>query len=124
MAVSHLQVTRRAPFPYDYERVDGILHFAVDPSHPANTRITDLDRAPRDAGGKVRIEADFLLLRPADPGRDTRRLLAFVVNRGQRVGVPFNRPAPRAPTLPPTDDIELGDGFLMRRGWTVAMCGW
>jgi len=24
----------------------------------------------------------------------------------------------------PTDDIDVGDGFLMKRGWTVAMCGW
>src|SRR6266571_1714731 len=48
----------------------------------------------------------------------------LVVNRGQRVGVPFNRYAPRLPTLPPTDEIDPGDGFLMQRGWTVAFCGW
>ena len=45
-------------------------------------------------------------------------------NRGLRVGVPFNRYAPRLPTLPPTDEIDVGDGFIMRHGWTVAMCGW
>jgi hypothetical protein len=124
VAVSHLQITRRTPFPFDYERVDGILHFAVDPGHPANARITDLDRAPRDAQGQVRFAADFLLLQPADPARANRRLLAHVVIRGQRAGVPFNRVAPRLPTLPPTDEIDAGDGFLMQRGWTVAMCGW
>ena len=124
MSVSHLEVTRRSSFAFDYERVDGRLHFAVDPSHPANARITDLDRAPRDAAGQVRFWADFVLLQPADPARANRRLLYYVVNRGLRTGVPFNRSAPRLPTLPPTDEIDVGDGFLMRRGWTVAMCGW
>ncbi len=124
MAVTHLEIIRRSPFAYEYERLDGKLHFAVDPTHPANTRITDLDKAPRDAEGKVRFWADFVLLQPADPARGTRRLLSYVVNRGLRVGVPFNRAAPRLPTLPPTDNIDPGDGFLMRRGWTVAFCGW
>jgi hypothetical protein len=48
----------------------------------------------------------------------------YVVNRGLRVGVPFNRYPPRPPTLPPTDEIDAGDGFLMKKGWSVAMCGW
>src|SRR6202158_3580909 len=124
MSVSHLEVTRRSSYPFDYERVDGRLHFAVDPSHPANTRITDLDLAPRAAQGPVRFWADFCLLQPADPQRANRRLLYYVVNRGLRVGVPFNRYASRLPTLPPTDDIDVGDGFLMKRGWTLLMCGW
>jgi Alpha/beta hydrolase domain len=124
MAVAHLEVTNRRPFAFDYERIDGKVHFAVDPSHPANTRIVDLDKAARDAEGRVRFWADFVLLQPADSARSNRRLLYYVVNRGQRVGVPFNRHATRAATLPPTDDIDAGDGFLMRKGWTVAMCGW
>ena len=124
MAVSHLEVTRRTPFAADYERVDGKLHFAVDPGQPANTRIADLDKAPRDAAGKVRFWADFVLLQPAARERSNGRLLHFVVNRGQRVGLEFNRYTPRLATLPPTDEIDVGDGFLMQRGWTVSMCGW
>ena len=91
MAVAHLEVTRRSPFPFDYERIDGKLHFAVDPNHAANGRIVDLDKAPRDEAGRVRFWADFVLLQPADQGQANRRLLYFVVNRGLRVGVPFNR---------------------------------
>jgi hypothetical protein len=124
MSVSHLEVTRRSPLAFDYERIDGRLHFAVDPTHPANARIVDLDRAPRDARAQVRFWGDFVLLQPVDPERANRRLLYYVVNRGLRTGVPFNRFAPRLPTLPPGDEIDLGDGFLMKRGWTVAMCGW
>src|SRR3984893_12899941 len=124
MSVARFEVIRRTPFAADYERVDGKLHFAVDPGHPANARIADLDKAPRDASGKVRFWADFVLLQPAQRERSNGRLLAYIVNRGLRVGVPFNRYASRLPTLPPTDGIDAGDGFLMKRGWTVAMCGW
>ncbi len=103
MAVAHLEVTNRRPFPFDYERIDGKLHFAVDPTHPTNSRVVDLDKAPRDGDGRVRFWADFVLLQPADASRSNRRLLYYVVNRGQRVGVPFNRYPPRPATLPPTD---------------------
>jgi Alpha/beta hydrolase domain len=124
MSVSRFEITRRSPFASDYERVDGILHFASDPANAANARIVDLDRALRDADGRVRFSADFVLLQPADPERANRRLLYYVVNRGLRTGVPFNRFAARLSTLPPTDDIDVGDGFMMERGWTIAMCGW
>ncbi|HET6318330.1 MAG TPA: alpha/beta hydrolase domain-containing protein, partial [Chloroflexota bacterium] len=124
MSVSHLEVTRRTPFAHDYERVDGIMHFAVEPSHPANQRIVDLDRAARDTDGRVHFSSDFVLLQPRDAQRANRRLLFYVVNRGQRFGVPFNRVPARDVRLPPTDEIDPGDGFLMRHGWTVAMCGW
>src|ERR1051326_5934645 len=124
MAVAHFEVTDRRPFAFDYERIDGKLHFSVDPGHAANARIVDLNKAPRDASGQVRFWADFLLLQPADGGRSNRRLLYYVVNRGQYPGVPFNRFPPRLPTLPPSEDIDPGDGFMMRHGWTIAMCGW
>jgi hypothetical protein len=124
MSVSHLEVTRRTPYADDYERIDGVVHFAVDPTASANQAIVDLDKAPREADGNVRFASDFVLLRPKNAQRSNRRLLYYVVNRGQRVGVPFNRFAPRLPTLPPTDEIDNGDGFLMRHGWTVAMAGW
>ena len=31
MTVAHLEVTQRRPFAFDYERIDGKLHFAVEP---------------------------------------------------------------------------------------------
>ena len=121
MSVSHLDITRRAEYPFDYERIDGLLHFAVDPSNPANQRIVDLDKAPRNAQGQVEFTSDFVLLQPRQAEQANRRLLFYVVNRGQRVGVPFSRVPARDATLPPTDEIDPGDGFLMRHGWTVVM---
>src|SRR5687767_11038900 len=69
MAVIHLDIQSRAPYadgcPFGdagaYERIDGVLHFAVEPEHEANRAIVDLDRALRDADGRVRFQADFCL---------------------------------------------------------------
>ncbi len=130
MAVSRLQIHARAPYEGGvsfgevgaYERLDGTIHFAVDPAHAANRLIVDLDRAERDTDGRVHYTAGFCLLQPSDPARGNRRLLFDVVNRGRKtvMGI-FNR-APRLAVA--TEQIDPGDGFLMRRGWTVAWCGW
>lgn len=106
-----------------YERLDGVARFAVDPLAPENASITDLRLAPPDASGRVRFEADFVVLRPADPARSSRRLLFQVVNRGRLPALPFSAlDAP--PPLEITERIEPGDGFLLRRGWSLAWCGW
>jgi hypothetical protein len=34
-----------------YQRLEGMDHFAVDPLHPCNAAITDIELAPRDATG-------------------------------------------------------------------------
>src|SRR5262249_10057860 len=130
MAVTRLEITSRRPYADGatfgeagaYERLDGVLHYAVDPAHPANRLIVDLDRAPRDPEGRVHFSGDFCLLQPADPGRGNRRLLVEVPNRGRKL-VPrqFNR-ATSEPV--PPERIDPGDGFLMRRGWSVAWIGW
>jgi hypothetical protein len=100
--------------------VSGVVYFAVDPSHTANQGIVDLDKAARGDDGKVHFAAGFGLLAPADANRGNRRLLFHIVNRGRQT-VPFNRPAPEPV---PTANLDPGDGFLMRHGWTVAWCGW
>ena len=104
-----------------YERIDGVVHVAVDPLHAANAGVVDIDRAARDAGGLVRFDADVTLLQPVDPARANGRLLADVVNRGGRTFMAYNlaaRDAQRPQWIPP------GDGFLMNRGWTIASIGW
>src|SRR2546422_8705520 len=40
-----------------YEKLTGIVEFALDPAHAANTAIVDLRRAPRDASGRVTASA-------------------------------------------------------------------
>ncbi|MCC6627180.1 MAG: hypothetical protein IT340_07225 [Chloroflexi bacterium] len=104
-----------------YERLDGIIRFAADPTYPANAAIVDLDRAARNPAGQVEFEADVCLLQPADATRANRRLLFYVVNRGRMGGVPMSG-AVVPQTL--TDRIDPGNGFLLRHGWTVLMVGW
>ena len=101
--LTRLEITARAPYQGGmtfgevgaYERIDGVIHFAVDPLHPANAAIVDLDKAARDAAGRVTFSADFCLLQPVDPARANRRLIFDVLNRGNRRAVPrFNHVPP------------------------------
>ena len=130
MAVAGVEITRREPYADKqsfgdvgaYERIDGVLTFAVDPDNEANRPIVDLGLAPRDAEGRVRFQSDFSLLVPENPERGNRRLIVDVVNRGNRLaGRMFNC----APTLLGNPgEILQGDGFLFRRGYSVVAIGW
>src|SRR2546426_2335294 len=105
-----------------YEKLAGVVRFAVDRANPTNHAITDLGLAPANARGHVEFWADFYLLRPADPARGNRRLLLDVPNRGRKVALGLFNSTPRVPD-PSTPD-DFGNGFLMRHGYTVAWCGW
>jgi len=45
-----------------YERIIGRVYFAVKPENVHNRQIVDLDKAPRNAQGKVEFSADLYLL--------------------------------------------------------------
>ncbi len=70
-----------------YTQLDGTAHFAVDPAHPLNGCITDIDLAPRDGGGLVHFSADIRILTPEDPRRGNHRVLFDVPNRGNRLAL-------------------------------------
>ena len=129
MPVIKLEVANRSQFANGesfgetgpYELIEGRVHFAVDPEHPRNQVITDLELAPRDSVGNVGMSAHFAVLKPVDPGQGNRRLLFDVVNRGRKTVLSLNGvPSAADPTLP----LEPGNGFLMRHGYTVAWGGW
>lgn len=121
MAVTSFEIQSRRPVPgWDYERVDGVLRYAVDPRHPANRAVVDLDKAPRNGAGLVEFSGDLVLLRPRGGG--SRRLLTDVVNRGRRTVLrAFNRAFRE---MQPSPEIDAGDGFLLERGWAIAFLGW
>jgi hypothetical protein len=99
-----------------YQQLEGTVHIAVDPDHPGNAGITDLQLAPRDAQGLVRCAADVRLLQPVVPQRGNQRLLLDIVNRGNAtVLTNFNSAVGR---------LDHGNGFLMHQGYTVVWCGW
>ena len=101
-----------------YERLLGRAHFAVDPRAPAQQGIVDLDKAPVDARGLVRFAADIMILKPLELARGNRRLFLDYGNRGNKRMLQFFSDAP-ASNDPRTLE-HAGNGFLMRRGYTVA----
>jgi hypothetical protein len=105
-----------------YERLIGKIYFAIDPNNPHNKMIADLDKAPKNAQGKVEFSADLFILRPKDPSKGNGALLFDVPNRGNKgVLSTFNR---AKPSPDPTTEEEFGDGFLFRLGYTVVAVGW
>ena len=135
MPVTRFETTLRLPLADGrafgavgpYEELKGRLHFAIDPGHAANRAITDVGRAPRNAAGRVEFAADVSMLLPVERARAGGRLMVDVVNRGNTVTVPNFNHATR-PTFvagsDPNPPIDVGDGWLMRHGFTVLSCGW
>jgi hypothetical protein len=125
-----LEIRRRVPFAGGaafgdtgaYEKLVGVAHFAVDPKHPHNRDIVDLQLAPRNAEGKVEFDADFFILVPKDLSKGNRALLYDVNNRGNKLALGMFNSA--ANTNDPTTTEDAGNGFLFRRGYTVVWCGW
>lgn len=129
-SVTRIEITRREPFvggqPFGsvgaYEKVVGRFHGELDPAHPLNSGIVDLDKAPRNARGHVEYSADFYILRPVDLARGNGALFYDVNNRGRkRALVQFNSALPNDD---PTTPEHAGNGFLMRQGFTVVWSGW
>ncbi|MGH7024585.1 MAG: alpha/beta hydrolase domain-containing protein [Caulobacteraceae bacterium] len=104
-----------------YEKIRGVAHFALDPNAPANARVVDLKRAPRDARGLVVFTSEFVLLRPVKAAPTT--LLYDVNNRGGIAilgQVNGHSPANNDPTTA----ADAGDGFLMRHGFSLLWSAW
>ena len=114
MTLARLQILKREPYEDGrdfgqtgpYERIDAIAHYTVDPANEANRGIVDLDNAVCDESGLVHFSGDATFLVPADSSSGNRAVLIEVPNRGNRAL------------------IDPANGFLLRRGWSIAWCGW
>jgi hypothetical protein len=105
-----------------YELLSGDIEFLADPSAPDLARVIDLDKAPRDAQGLVRYKSGFNLLKPVDMARGNRRVFFDYGNRGNKRALQFFNDAKPANVL---SNLEhAGNGFMMRRGYTMAWLGW
>ncbi len=101
-----------------YERLSGRVHYAVEPS----SDVVDLDKAPRDAHGRVRFSADFMILKPVDLARGNRRIFYDYGNRGHKRALQFFNDAPHAND--PLTPEHAGNGFFMRRGYALVWVAW
>jgi hypothetical protein len=105
-----------------YERIAATVYFRIDPRLEQNRGIVDLALAPVNAEGMVEFSSDLLVLRPRDPAKGNGTALIDVPNRGRILSIAtFNR---GASALDPRKPAELGDGFLMERGFTIVSIGW
>jgi hypothetical protein len=106
-----------------YERVIGRAKGEVDPLDPANKGIALLDKAPRNARGKVEYTTDIFILRPKDFTRGNRRILYEVNNRGRKMLFGNIADGPQGVNDPKTM-ADVGNGFPLRRGYTIVWSGW
>jgi len=102
-----------------YERITGKIYFLIDPANKRNQVIADLDKAPRNAAGKIEVSSDLVILRPRDSSKGNGIAIFDIVNRGNGVALPnFDGPPGKTP------ESEAGDGFLLNRGYTIVQVGW
>src|SRR5258708_22460373 len=104
MPVTRFDVTLRRPLAGcpGYEELKGRLHFAIDPLHASNLRITDVALAPRDAVGRVTWDSDASMLLPVDRAECSRRVQLGVVKLGNTVAVAHFHPATPPPLSSPS----------------------
>jgi hypothetical protein len=131
----NLKIDRMEPFADgqefgtagSYLRITGTAYGELDPEHPLNAVIVNLDRAPRNGRGLVEYEAEFDILRPADVARGNRKILYEVVNRGRKNLLPVLHEATEtSPTSfnDPATAADAGTGFTFRAGYTLVWSGW
>ena len=152
--VSRIEIIERKPFaggkhfgdvgPYEFIR--GRLHYAVQPDHPRNRAIVDLQLAkqgrlradlssivdgrmaevlgkdPRNEKGEVQFAGDFILLKPVDLSRGNHRLLYDVNNRGNLLMLSYYNNA--AGSNRPATEQHAGNGWLMRQGYSLLWSAW
>ncbi|MCG8413722.1 MAG: hypothetical protein MI746_05830 [Pseudomonadales bacterium] len=114
--VTRVEITSRqsindAGSGVSYELIEGVLHYALDPNHPANRAITDIEFAPLNSAGLVEFSADFrLYVPPADQANGG--LLYNVNNRGRNSG---------SSALPLEISLQHP---LSQKGFTYLITGW
>ncbi len=96
-----------------YERLVGMAYLEVDPTDPLNRVIVDLDKAPRNARGRVEFRTPFFILKPAGASRGNGKIYYTVNNRGNDALLNAKTRA----------DVGQND-FALRSGYTIVDAGW
>jgi hypothetical protein len=101
-----------------YERITGRLVFSAAVANSHNRAIVDLDNAVNLEDGEVEFSADFIAVRPKDPGKSNGSMILESPNRGHG----------RIISMVDTGDWDLGknagDGWLLRHGYSIVTLGW
>jgi hypothetical protein len=103
-----------------FEKLVGVAYGEVDPTHPLNAIITDVELAPRNARGMVEYETDVYVIKPRDMATGNGILFYNVHNRGNKGGLgTFN-----IGVVGGNEPVGAGDGFLQAMGYTLVWSGW
>lgn len=105
-----------------YEKLSGTVELALDPEHPANALVVDLELAPRNDDGDVEVTADFFLLKPVDPTRGNGVLFYEAGNRGTKRILQVFQKGERSQD--PENPEDFGNGALMEQGFSFLWMGW
>ena len=103
------------------EKIAARVTIALDPAAPGNATIRDLDRAPRNAQGKVEATSDVVLLRPT---RGNGTLVLDVLNRGRKRITTVLNDLTEAQGLRQETAEDAGNGFLLDQGFSVVWAAW
>src|SRR6202795_487379 len=106
-----------------YEKLRGRAYGEVDPADPRNALITDIELAPRNAGGKVEYSMDIYILKPINLSQGHNKLFLEVNNRGNKLFYGLNGSS-AVTANNPTTAADAGAAFLMKQGYTIAWNGW
>jgi hypothetical protein len=116
-----IDVRRRDDFG-KYERIIGRAFFSVDPKLLANRNIADIAFAPKNAEGQVEFSGDLLYFLPKAPIKARGTVFLEIINRGRDQGLALMSGAIQRSLAP--ENWNLGDGFLIEQGFSVAYLGW
>ncbi len=106
-----------------YEKLTGRAYGELDPRDEANRNIVYINDAPVNADKRVAYSMDVLIIKPIDMRRGNRTVLYDVTNRGDvRALSVFDVGASTAND--PSTEKDVGDGFLMKQGYTIVASGW
>ena len=101
-----------------FVRIEAEALGALSPSEA----IPGLDKAPRNAAGKVEYRTPVTLIVPESPRAGNGNLLVDVPNRGRPISLGlYNSPRGRPIAV---GSLDQGTGFLQNRGWSVAAVHW
>ena len=120
--LTHLEITSKQPYGSfqtgDYVIWQGKVHGDLSPQEP----IPGLDKAPRNARGRVDYSSRIVLIMPTAPARGNGTLLVDVPNRGKAYAQALYN-SPRDEPFQ-SGNFEQGTGFLEDTGFTIAEVYW
>ena len=122
--ISKSEVLQGKPFGEtgSYQSIVARVHFAVDPNASVNRTIADIALAPRNSHGLVEFSADLYMLKPRNSSAGNGTALVEISNRGGKsLTSEFNF---AHGSFDPASVSAVGDGFLMKEGFTLVWIGW